>query len=53
MWRTENPDVPGAGTPLAEAFILARRLFGDLLERTVSPQAEGRPINHRSARVAQ
>ncbi len=31
VWRTENPDLPGAGTPLAEAFILARRLFGDLL----------------------
>jgi hypothetical protein len=34
MWRTANPDVPGSGTPLAEAFILARSLFGDLLHGT-------------------
>jgi Alkylmercury lyase len=30
-WRRGNPDVPGAATPVADAFVLGRRLFGDLL----------------------
>jgi hypothetical protein len=30
-WRRKHPDEPGAATPLAQAFLLGKRLFGDLL----------------------
>jgi hypothetical protein len=31
-WHDGHRDAAGAGTPLAEAFRLGRRIFGDLLE---------------------
>jgi hypothetical protein len=31
-WRAVNPDVPGAGATVAEAFKLGRRIFGGLLQ---------------------
>jgi hypothetical protein len=31
LWREANPTAPGAGATVAEAFKVARRLFGGLL----------------------
>ncbi|TMQ24313.1 MAG: hypothetical protein E6K82_09155 [Candidatus Rokuibacteriota bacterium] len=36
-WRRTQPDEPGVATPLAQAFVLGKRLFGDVL----SPRAPG------------
>jgi hypothetical protein len=40
MWRERNTGVEGAGTTLAEGFILAQRTFGGLLDDAVT--SEGR-----------
>jgi hypothetical protein len=31
-WRAVNPDTPGAGATVVEAFKLGRRIFGGLLQ---------------------
>ena len=31
-WRAANPEAAGAGTTVAEAFKLGKRIFGGLLE---------------------
>jgi hypothetical protein len=31
-WRQTHPDEPGVATPLADAFVLARRIFGGVLQ---------------------
>jgi hypothetical protein len=48
-WHDRHPDSVGAGTPLAEAFKLGRRIFGDLLRFDDTEFGSDRSTEEREA----